>query len=616
MIGPVFTREAVTSPRRPRHYVQRGVYVTAMLVLMCTAWLVLAGTQVIRNVGDMARFGSILFQILTPIQLALFTFLAAIGAASAVSQEKDKRTLVLLLLTRMSNRELVLGKLLASLLNVIVMLAANLPLFLAITLFGGVSYGQVFGVFGVTLTSILAAGSLGALIGFWREKTFQTLGLTAVVLVMWFGLWEAVHLGVFGDDLFGVAATTLAAGFSPLRAVLAASRPILDAGNYAISNTTLLYLGCSLGIASVLSGVAMAMVRVWNPSREVRPGQAASEEGETSIWGVEHDLEKRDPAAETDASEQQRATHVDGRVRVATRDSRRVWDNPILWREICTWAYGRKVLIIRFIYLALFLMVAAALLLGVGSSDNDGGLATVVPPAARALAPFFLVSLVIVNALAVTSVTNERDGQALDLLLVTDLSSKEFIFGKLLGVFWVTKEMIVLPLLLCGALWWQEQISGENCLLLIGGLLVMNGFAAMLGAHCGMTYANSRTAIGSSLGTLFFLFLGVMTLLVMMISFSGSFQTQLTPFLAFILGGSVGLFAALGSRNPSQAIFLASLMLPIATFYCITSFLLDHMMAAFLVTVGTYGFTIAAMLMPAIGEFDIAMGRTKTAEEE
>jgi hypothetical protein len=36
----------------------------------------------------------------------------------------------------------------------------------------------------------------------------------------------------------------------------------------------------------------------------------------------------------------------------------------------------------------------------------------------------------------------------------------------------------------------------------------------------------------------------------------------------------------------------------------------------FLVTVATYGFTTAAMLMPAIGEFDIAMGRTKTAEEE
>ena len=32
-------------------------------MLMCTAWLVLAGTQVILNVGDMARFGGILFQL-------------------------------------------------------------------------------------------------------------------------------------------------------------------------------------------------------------------------------------------------------------------------------------------------------------------------------------------------------------------------------------------------------------------------------------------------------------------------------------------------------------------------------------------------------------------------
>ena len=57
---------------------------------MCTAWLVLAGTQIIRSVGDMAKFGSILFYILAPLQLALLTFLAALRAASSVAQEKDK----------------------------------------------------------------------------------------------------------------------------------------------------------------------------------------------------------------------------------------------------------------------------------------------------------------------------------------------------------------------------------------------------------------------------------------------------------------------------------------------------------------------------------------------
>src|SRR5437870_2621375 len=55
LIGPIFSRELVTTPRREQHFLYRGVYGTALFVLMCTAWLVLAGTQIIRGVGDMAK---------------------------------------------------------------------------------------------------------------------------------------------------------------------------------------------------------------------------------------------------------------------------------------------------------------------------------------------------------------------------------------------------------------------------------------------------------------------------------------------------------------------------------------------------------------------------------
>src|SRR3546814_9482688 len=52
--------------------------------------------------------------ILAPLQLALALFFSALLAASGVSQEKDRRTLILLLLTNLTNSELVLGKLLRS----------------------------------------------------------------------------------------------------------------------------------------------------------------------------------------------------------------------------------------------------------------------------------------------------------------------------------------------------------------------------------------------------------------------------------------------------------------------------------------------------------------------
>ncbi len=45
-------------------------------------------------------------------------------------------------------------------------------------------------------------------------------------------------------------------------------------------------------------------------------------------------------------------------------------------------------------------------------------------------------------------ITSERDGGALDVLLVTDVSPKEFVFGKLLGVLYNCKEYIVPPFLL------------------------------------------------------------------------------------------------------------------------------------------------------------------------
>ena len=84
---------------------------------MCTAWLILTGTQTIATISDMAGFGSILLQILAPLQLAMIVFLAAFSSASAVAQEKDRKTLILLLLTRLNSSELVLGKLFSSLLT-------------------------------------------------------------------------------------------------------------------------------------------------------------------------------------------------------------------------------------------------------------------------------------------------------------------------------------------------------------------------------------------------------------------------------------------------------------------------------------------------------------------
>ena len=72
----------------------------------------------------------------------------------------------------------------------------------------------------------------------------------------------------------------------------------------------------------------------------------------------------------------------------------------------------------------------------------------------------------------------------------------------------------------------------------------------MLGLHAGMNYDNSRSAIGVSLGTLFFLFIGIATCMRVMVAFSGSFHMQLQPFLAFMGGGTLGALRRPGCPQP------------------------------------------------------------------
>ncbi|MBX7166665.1 MAG: ABC transporter permease [Pirellulales bacterium] len=623
LVGPVFSREAVTLPRRRRFFIARITYAGMLLVLACTAWLVVTGTSVVRGVDDLARFGAILFQLLAPLQLALAVFFSALAAAGAVAQEKDRRTLVLLLLTQLNNSELVLGKWLASLLSVLALLAAALPVYALLLALGGVSWAQLGWSFAVTLASALAAGSLGSTVALWREKTFQTLALVTLALAAWLVGWEVVRAGVLGESFYGVASATWAAAFSPWQAVLAAVRPDGHLGPPIgpFPGPLTLFVAFSLAVTVCLSAVAILRVRVWNPSREARPATDETWTG-GSLWETITGRIEAEPAAATEASATGVALSIGDIVRkrrerapAATlpapplRLHRQVWDNPILWREVRTWAYGRKIIVVQLAYLSLAVLAAAALVSMVGS---PGGLTRA--QASLALVPLFVLSLVLINAQAVTALTGERDGRAIDLLLVSDLSPAEFIFGKLGGIFYNVKEVVLAPLLLCGYLWWVGELSGENLIYVCGGLLVMDLFVAVLGLHVGMIYESSRTAIFTSLGTVFFLFVGIAVCMRLMVAFSGSFEVQLQPFLAFMVGGGVGLYLALGARNPSPAIALASALCPFATFYAITSFLLEYTLGVFLVTGLTYGFATAAMLVPALYEFDVATGRT-TADE-
>ena len=601
MIGPIFQREYATLPRRPRHFVARLAFLAMVFAIICTTWLLLAGIQPVQNAGDLARFGVLIFQLIAPFQLIVLLFVAALAGVSAVSFEKDRQTLTLLLMTSLSNSEVVLGKIGAGLLSSLNAFIATAPVVFLLPLLGGVSVQQAFGCLLLTGSTLVLCCVLGATIAFWREKTFQAIAVTTLLIALWIAFGEAVAFGAVP----GIS-PRFAPLISPLRAVWDLAQPIPSArwfvGLGVLGNAILPSVVFST-VAAGLTLFSIRMLRVWNPSRERRP---VATEYETSD-------------AELSANPGQANS-----VKVwKSREPRAMWNNPVLWREVKTWAYGRKILFIRIAYLLLAGLIGFGLIRTLPSSEVGATVTSgnysdaLVSNSVALFAPLMVFSLILINALAVNSITNERDAGALDLLLVTEITPWSFVLGKIAGVLYATKEMVLVPIVLAATYWWFGGLSAENLVFLVLSLLVMDVFVAMLGIHCGMIYSQSRSAIGTSLGTVFFLFLGVAMCMLIMLMFRGSFGRQLAPFLFIILGGGTGLYMALGNMNPSPAITLTSFLLPFLTFFAITSFILRNQeLTVFSTVTLSYGFATAAMLIPAISEFQFAQSQWRPQQEE
>lgn len=556
MLGAVFEREVQAVPRARGMYVARAVYCGALLAIVATCWLVVTGTQAVTTAGDTARFGATLLRILAPLQLSLAMLAAAMTSTIAVTNEKDRRTLELLLISRLTDAQLVLGKLAGSLLRVLLLLVAAVPVFVIAALFGGVTMPQLARLFAVTTAAALVAASVATCIAFWKDTTFQALAITTFALVAWVAAGEVVA-GRFGPGL--------AARISPARAVFAALAP--DGGGGLGP-----FLGVCAAVIALANAWAVACARAWNTTQEVRRQPVATEAVAGAATGK--------------------------------RPARRVWSNPVLWREICTRAHGKALVLIRLAWLLLFAAAVAGIVAEARRPRPDG-LAVAV-----AVVPVALASLLAVTAMAVTSITTERDRGALDVLLVTDLEPAEFVWGKVLGVLAAAREIVLLPLFVCGALAATGITTVENAVYMALGMALLLFFAAVLGLYAGLSHAGSRRAIAVALGTVAFLFVGVATAMRIMVAFGSSFELQLAPFLAVIVGGAIGLYAALSARNPSPAIGWASALLPSLTFVAITGFLQGSSLQVLLVVVTAYGFATLALLIPSITAFDLLTGRS------
>ena len=117
----------------------------------------------------------ILFCCLAALQMGLVLFMTPALTAGAISTEREKQTLNILLTTTQSSAQIILGKLWSSVAFLALILIATLPFYSIVFLFGGVSPGQVLSVFFFFLLTMFSLGSVGILFSTITKKTVVSM---------------------------------------------------------------------------------------------------------------------------------------------------------------------------------------------------------------------------------------------------------------------------------------------------------------------------------------------------------------------------------------------------------------------------------------------------------
>lgn len=115
--------------------------------------------------------GRDLFLTLSMVQLIMLAFVTPGLTSGAISAERERQTLNVLLVTRLTPMEIVAGKMISSCSFMLLLLLSTLPLYSIIIIYGGFSPGQMMGGLGFYLITVLLFGSVGMACSAFFQKT-------------------------------------------------------------------------------------------------------------------------------------------------------------------------------------------------------------------------------------------------------------------------------------------------------------------------------------------------------------------------------------------------------------------------------------------------------------
>lgn len=500
LLGPVFFHELRRGARR-RVHLHRTLFTLSLFLGLFYVWGIRG--EIGEGEADTARHqasvGTAFFLVFFVVQLAIVMFVTPAAVAGAIAEEKERKTIDLLLATDLRGREIVFGKLAGRMTNLLLLLIAGLPVLSVIQLLGGIEPALLLAAYAVVFLTLAGLCGLSMFVSVGAKRVRSAVAMTFLCYVIYL---------------------VISAVFPAFRLTLAATWSVSLGGmSIDYDDVERAFCGGNLFVAAVKimsaldSGTAVADV-LW-PIFQWYAAFHLVVFVLGSGWAA---FRMRSLALDQSGGAPRRR-----RYRTPIRRPS-IGNYPIIWKEIFADSTKRLPWLARIIA---GLIVLGSFLPPVIIIYQFWDELSIQPPFARGRStwnnPWFnfqfaismwfrtffvivgCISLMAVAVRAAGAINGEREKRTLNELLTTPLSAFEIVLGKWLGSLFAVRPLLLLFGLVAFAALCMGGLHPAGVVLALISWLIFASFFAALGIWFSIhDHSQLRSIVITLLLTLFF----------------------------------------------------------------------------------------------------------------
>jgi len=450
--NPVLQRELLVNLRMLRAFVLLFAYVGLLGVVVYAAWPSQQMLDLTRDQEDAIRLVNLFFLG----QYVLLSLMVPSFAGGAITGEKERRTYEMLLASPMRPAAIVLGKLLASMCHLAVLVFASLPIVMLCLPLGGVSLYEVLATYLAMASSVVTFGMVCLTASSYFTRTIAALVVSYLVIL---------PMALFGVLLY-----------------------------WATADWGIVHVVVLSGVVPGLCLLLCIAMFTTTTGRLLHPPDVGAEAKDV----IDPEQEQKSAVGMVIRSDQFPDRLFAPPKRIDLMEDR---VNPVYDKEMRSELFGQGTLMLRLViqlsmFLALPLMAVCLYMIPEGAPYYTG---------------YVLVFNMLVGPVfAAGTVTSERERQTLELLLTTAVSPWHILWGKLLSslrISVVLTSFLVWPLLLAWLLppwtYWSDTLS-MICYLAI--IAISSLTTTVLAMFCSVIFRKTSVAMMTAYLVLMVLF--------------------------------------------------------------------------------------------------------------